>query len=129
MCPDYTLVEESVMPEFLEQLKLVSTYSLSSQVIYIGVRLPSVPTANLLPLQTVEKTYGSDPSARMARIVNSRPFGHPTSLLASTKGKLVLSGLPDASKLFIPPAVVTDLKLADPLLASETFGPILSVLS
>lgn len=27
MCPDYALVEESVMPEFLEQLKLVSTLS------------------------------------------------------------------------------------------------------
>jgi hypothetical protein len=26
MCPDYALVEESVMPEFLEQLKLVSSY-------------------------------------------------------------------------------------------------------
>jgi acyl-CoA reductase-like NAD-dependent aldehyde dehydrogenase len=65
----------------------------------------------------------------MARIVNFRHFGRLTSLLASTKGKLVLSGPPDASKLFIPPTVVTDLKLTDPLLASETFGPILSVLS
>ena len=50
MCPDYALVEESVIPEFLEQLKLVSTYSLSSQVIYIGIHLPSISTANLLPI-------------------------------------------------------------------------------
>lgn len=48
MCPDYALVEESVMPEFLEQLKLVSSYPQSSQAIYIGVHLPSISTTNLL---------------------------------------------------------------------------------
>ena len=37
MCPDYALVEESVMPEFLEQLKLVSTCSLPFQGKHIGV--------------------------------------------------------------------------------------------
>jgi acyl-CoA reductase-like NAD-dependent aldehyde dehydrogenase len=65
----------------------------------------------------------------MARVVNSKHFGRLTSLLTSTKGTFVLSGPSDASKLFIPPTVLTDLKLTDPLLASETFGPILSVLS
>jgi Aldehyde dehydrogenase family len=47
MCPDYALVEESVVPEFLEQLKLVS-YSQSSQVTHIGIRLLSISTANSL---------------------------------------------------------------------------------
>ena len=37
MCPDYALVEESVMPKFLEQLKLVSACSLSLPGKHIGV--------------------------------------------------------------------------------------------
>ena len=39
MCPDYALVEESILPEFLEQLKLVSTSSLFFQVRHFGVHL------------------------------------------------------------------------------------------
>ena len=39
MCPNYALVEESVLPEFLEQLKLVSTSSLFFQVRHFGVHL------------------------------------------------------------------------------------------
>ena len=39
MCPDYALVEESVLPEFLEQLKLVSISSLFFQVKHFGVHL------------------------------------------------------------------------------------------
>jgi acyl-CoA reductase-like NAD-dependent aldehyde dehydrogenase len=65
----------------------------------------------------------------MAHIVNSRHYGRLTSLLASTKGKAVISGPPNASKTFIPPTVITDLKLTGPLLASDIFGPILAVLS
>jgi acyl-CoA reductase-like NAD-dependent aldehyde dehydrogenase len=65
----------------------------------------------------------------MARIVNPRHYERLTSLMASTKGKAVISGPSDASKLFIPPTVVTDLELTDSLLASEIFGPILAVLT
>jgi acyl-CoA reductase-like NAD-dependent aldehyde dehydrogenase len=62
----------------------------------------------------------------MARIVNSRHYERLTSLLASTNGKAVISGASDAPKLFISPTMVTDLKLTDPLLASEVFGTILT---
>jgi acyl-CoA reductase-like NAD-dependent aldehyde dehydrogenase len=65
----------------------------------------------------------------MARIVSSKHYERLTSLLISTKGKVVTSGVSDATRLFIPPTVVTDLKLTDPLLASEICGPILAVLS
>ena len=39
MCPDYALVEEGVMPEFLEQLKLVSPCPLSFRSKQIGAHL------------------------------------------------------------------------------------------
>ena len=65
----------------------------------------------------------------MARIINSRHYERLTSLLASTRGKVVISGPTDASKLFIPPTIVTNLKVTDSLLTSEIFGPILAVLS
>jgi len=39
MCPDYALVEENVLPKFLEQLKLASTSSLFFQVRHFGVHL------------------------------------------------------------------------------------------
>jgi len=39
MCPNYALVEESVLPEFLEQLKLVSISSPFFQMRHFGVHL------------------------------------------------------------------------------------------
>ena len=39
MCPDYALVDESIMPKFLEELKSVSTCPLVFQVRHIGIHL------------------------------------------------------------------------------------------
>jgi aldehyde dehydrogenase (NAD+) len=65
----------------------------------------------------------------MARIANSRHYERLTSLLASTKGKAVISGPSDASKLFISPTVVTDIKVTDPVLASEVLRLHLAILT
>ena len=65
----------------------------------------------------------------MARIINSRHYERLTGLLASTNGNVVGSAASDPSTLFIAPTVVTNIKVNDPLMASEIFGPILAVMS
>lgn len=65
----------------------------------------------------------------MARITNSRHYERLTSLLASTKGKAVISAPSDASKLFNSPTVVTNLKVTNPFLASEVLRLHLAILT
>jgi len=73
------------------------------------------------------KPYTAGDGSNMARIVNARQFGRLTSLISSTDGT-VFGGNSDQSKLVIEPTLVTDVKLSDPLMASEIFGPILAII-
>jgi acyl-CoA reductase-like NAD-dependent aldehyde dehydrogenase len=51
-----------------------------------------------------------------------------TSLLASTKGKIILGGNGDEKTRFIEPTVITDLQDSDPIIQEEIFGPLFPVL-
>lgn len=65
VAPDYALVEEEVIEEFLEAMKTI-----------------------------VQEFYEGDPTAehKMGRIVNERHWERVTGLLAETKGKLLVEG-------------------------------------
>jgi len=63
------------------------------------------------------------------RIVNERHFARLTGALAATKGKVVVGGGSDASKITIAPTVVVDPDPAEPLMTDEIFGPILPIVT
>jgi acyl-CoA reductase-like NAD-dependent aldehyde dehydrogenase len=65
----------------------------------------------------------------MARIINNSHWNRISSLLSSTKGKVVVGGGSNESSLFIEPTVVTDVSIGDSLLSSEIFGPILPIVT
>ncbi|KAI4233901.1 MAG: hypothetical protein L6R40_006933 [Gallowayella cf. fulva] len=104
VAPDYALVQESILPQFLDELTKV-----------------------------LKSRYPHDPEqpAQYGRILNAHHFKRLTSLLASTHGKPLrptISASPSA--LSIPPTVITNLHPTDPLLQPpEIFGPILPILS
>jgi acyl-CoA reductase-like NAD-dependent aldehyde dehydrogenase len=102
VAPDYALVEESVHDEFLEALKEVA-------------------------LDFFEGNAAAQ--HKMGRIVNMRHWERVTGLLKRTKGNIVIGGGSDASTRFVEPTVVSDVKLDDPLMLEEIFGPILPIIS
>ncbi|KAL8701766.1 MAG: hypothetical protein Q9224_000344, partial [Gallowayella concinna] len=92
VAPDYALVQESILPQFHEELTRV--------------------------MQTL---YTHDPKypAKYGRILNTVHFNRLGSLLASTRGtKLYSAGAPSLSDLIIPPTVITNLHSNDSLLQS-----------
>lgn len=99
--PDYVLVERGVEARFLEAVAAA-----------------------------VGEFYGTDPrrSEDFARIVNDRHFARLTALLATHGGEVVVGGAVDGATRFIAPTVVRDPSWDSPLMAEETFGPILAVL-
>ncbi|KAF2436310.1 aldehyde dehydrogenase [Tothia fuscella] len=100
MCPDYALVQEDMLPKFLEELK-----------------------------KTFADTYGDDASGKISRIINNRHWNRLDTLLANSKGKIFFGGNRSESELYIEPTVITDICLGDSLLSDEIFGPILPILT
>lgn len=102
VAPDYALVEEEVLMEFLGCLK-----------------------------QVIDDFYEGDPKVehKMGRIVNARHWERVTKLLASTKGTIISGGNSDEAALYIEPTVVSNVALDDPLMLQEIFGPILPVVT
>ncbi|KAL8730947.1 MAG: hypothetical protein Q9166_003737 [cf. Caloplaca sp. 2 TL-2023] len=103
VAPDYALVQESILPDFLDELTKV-----------------------------MESTYTHDPNqpAKYGRILNVHHYNRLTSVLASTRGTTFLSTGPSSLiTLSLPPTIITNLEPTDPLLHSEIFGPILPILS
>ncbi|KAL8717710.1 MAG: hypothetical protein Q9225_005075 [Loekoesia sp. 1 TL-2023] len=101
--PDYALIQDSILPQFLHELKKV-----------------------------IEKAYAhnSNRPAQYGRIINAAHFSRLKSLLSSTTGTTFISTGPShLPSLSIPPTVITNLPPQDPLLQSELFGPILPILS
>ncbi|KAH8898770.1 aldehyde dehydrogenase [Thozetella sp. PMI_491] len=63
-----------------------------------------------------------------SKIVSQRHFDRLSDLLEKTSGKVVYGGQRDRDTLFFSPTVVTGIKMDDPLMQEEIFGPILPVL-
>lgn len=68
-----------------------------------------------------------DSSSEMASVLNARHYERNKSLLSRTKGKVVIGGQA-GQDLRIEPAIVTGVKLDDPLMEEEIFGPILPII-
>lgn len=101
VAPDYALVEESVHDAFIDALREVT------QEFYEG---------------------NAAAEHKMGRIINMRHWERVTGLIAKTKGKVEVGGASDGSTLFVEPTVVSGIKLDDPLMLEEIFGPILPVI-
>eukprot|EP00930_Biecheleria_cincta_P016499 TRINITY_DN13399_c0_g1_i1.p1 TRINITY_DN13399_c0_g1~~TRINITY_DN13399_c0_g1_i1.p1 ORF type:complete len:519 (-),score=115.10 TRINITY_DN13399_c0_g1_i1:160-1716(-) len=104
VAPDYVVIDKSREQEFIDGMK-----------------------------QHLESTFGTDPSKSpyYGRIINSKHVQRIGGLLAETKGEAVTGGAQriDADANYIPPTVVRDAKLGEPLLTEEIFGPVLPVIA
>jgi len=72
---------------------------------------------------------GARASPDYGRIVNATQFARLEALLASTHGKIVLGGSSDRASLFFEPTVILLSSADDPLLTTESFGPLLPILA
>ncbi|KAL8763038.1 MAG: hypothetical protein Q9184_001065 [Pyrenodesmia sp. 2 TL-2023] len=71
---------------------------------------------------------GVKESEDFARIVNVRQWSRLKKMLEDTKGKIVIGGDMDESQRFLEPTVVVVDSPTDPLVADESFGPLLPIL-
>jgi aldehyde dehydrogenase (NAD+) len=73
--------------------------------------------------------YGEDPrrSADYARIVNTRHLDRLVGMLGS--GSIAFGGEVDRSERYLAPTVLQDVKLDDPVMREEIFGPILPIVT
>ncbi|KAI8894580.1 aldehyde dehydrogenase 3 family, member D1 [Globomyces pollinis-pini] len=106
LSPDYVLIEESIMEDFLKVIKIELHRLLGSNI-------------------KQNPAYG--------RIISNSHFKRLQQLLnrqLEIKGtKLIIGGDMDENDLFISPVVLAGMKLADenPIMSQELFGPILPV--
>ncbi|KAI4255251.1 MAG: hypothetical protein LQ352_002659 [Teloschistes flavicans] len=63
-----------------------------------------------------------------ARIINGKQWSRLKSMLDSTKGQIIMGGDMDESQRYLEPTVVLVDSPKDPLVADESFGPIIPIL-
>jgi aldehyde dehydrogenase (NAD+) len=101
MCvaPDYVLVHESIKEKFIEEIK-----------------------------QTVQKFFTDKPerSYNYGKIINQKQFDRIAGYLSNSK--IIFGGRMDKQNLFIEPTLLDEVKLDDPVMKEEIFGPVLPVL-
>lgn len=87
--------------------------------------------ARLTPVmeQILVEWYSENPeqSPDYCKIVSTRHTDRLLSLLASTKGRVVVGGSGDRGRQYIQPTLVTGVTPQDPLMQEEIFGPILPI--
>jgi len=100
VAPDYVMVHQSVKEEFLEKIK-----------------------------RRIIKMYGQDASLSpdFGRIVNERHHSRIVSLV--DQNKVIVGGDFNQSDRYIAPTVMSNVTLADKIMAEEIFGPVLPVLA
>jgi aldehyde dehydrogenase (NAD+) len=99
VAPDYVLVHKKIQQKFLEEMKL-----------------------------RVEEFFGPTPeeSPDYARIINTKHFDRLSKYIDGKKP--FLGGKTNREKRYFAPTILTDAKVADPVMQEEIFGPILPVL-
>ena len=99
VAPDYLLVQDSILPAFLEQLAA-----------------------------TLTEFYGADPaqSPDYARIINDKHFRRLCQLMEGTR--IYAGGQTDAVRHYIAPTVLTEVSWQHPVMQEEIFGPLQPVL-
>lgn len=100
IAPDYLLVDQVIKNDLLREIK-----------------------------QCLQNLYGDNPakSSDYGRIINQRQFERLKALL--TNGKIVVGGEFNAQEKYIAPTILDDIKLEDPIMQEEIFGPILPILT
>ncbi|KAJ9446517.1 Aldehyde dehydrogenase, partial [Diplonema papillatum] len=103
IAPDYLLVHESIAQEVIDRL-----------VEYTKAYKPTAKES---------KDYG--------RVISERHAQRLRDLLVNTKGKVLTGGAGDVdiANRFVPPTIITDVALDDPVLSDEIFGPILPIIT
>ncbi|KAL1310556.1 hypothetical protein AAFC00_000835 [Neodothiora populina] len=98
---NYVLVDQEIMPFFIAELKSA--------------------IAEFYP-------KGIKESDDFSRIVNDRQFQRLKKMLDSSSGKIISGGTMDAATRFFELTVVEVSSPSDPLLAEESFGPVMPIL-
>ncbi|USW49263.1 Putative aldehyde dehydrogenase NAD(P)-dependent, aldehyde/histidinol dehydrogenase [Septoria linicola] len=98
---NYILVDKEILPEFVRQLE--------------------VAIAEFQP-------KGAEQAADYGKVINERQWSRLKSMLDSTNGKILLGGHTNKATLFFEPTVVQVTDQDDPLLADESFGPLIPIL-
>lgn len=102
VAPDYVMVHKDCEEEFVKGLK-----------------------------DRIDFLFGKDPktAASYGRIINSSHVRRIGSLLDKTEGQVVAGGMEtvDAEAKYIPPTIVRNAKMGEPLLTEEIFGPVLPI--
>lgn len=98
---NYILIDKEILPAFLQQLE--------------------VAFKEFQP-------KGADLAEDYGKVVNERQWDHLKRMLDNTKGKVLMGGKTDKSKLFFEPTVVQVTSPDDSLLVDESFGPLIPIL-
>ena len=99
VCPDYLLIDRKIKDRFLDLMN-----------------------------REIIRFYGDDPeqSVDFPRVINSSKAVRLASLMKT--GKIVTGGKTNAESCYVSPTVITDIKLSDPIMQEEIFGPVLPVI-
>jgi len=104
VAPDYVLVHESKVDEFLHRAKAA-----------------------------LKQCYGEDPknSPEYCRIGSARHVDRVESMIETSKGEIVCGGTDgiDKDARYVPPTIIKQPSLDAPLMQEEIFGPVLPVIS
>ena len=95
---NYTLIEKEIFPLFVEEMK-----------------------------RAMHEFYpnGAQASPDYGRIINHRQWARLKKMLDGTKGQILFGGATDEASRFIEPTLIQISDLSDPLIAEESFGPII----
>lgn len=98
IAPDYILCTKDVQSKFIEEARVI-----------------------------LKEFYGDNPqqSPDLSRMVTPAAFQRVSALMKGSK--VAIGGQVDASEKYIAPTLLSDVKLTDPVMQEEIFGPILPI--
>ncbi|XP_058799815.1 aldehyde dehydrogenase, dimeric NADP-preferring isoform X2 [Phymastichus coffea] len=100
IAPDYIICSKEVQNVFIKEAKII-----------------------------MKEWYGDNPkeSPDLCRIVSDRHYQRLVGFL--TNGEVAIGGQVDASQRYIAPTILINVKLTDPVMKEEVFGPILPIVN
>ncbi|WPG98669.1 Hypothetical protein R9X50_00146200 [Acrodontium crateriforme] len=98
---NYIMVDRSILPAFLKELKQAFKEF---------------------------QPNGAEDNEDYGKVINERQWQRLRDMLDSTKGKILIGGKTNKETLFFEPTVVQVEDQHDPLLADESFGPLIPIL-
>ncbi|CRG91811.1 hypothetical protein PISL3812_08865 [Talaromyces islandicus] len=89
---------------------------------------PSIAEKLVERMQFYLKDFSVDGSDSMAKIINRKHFDRLKTVIDTTNGSIAYGGVTNHDTLKIHPTILTDIKVDDPSMKEEIFGPICPVL-